>query len=323
MRRAESSHVGEDGDGPQRAEEQFAIEGGGGAHEDGGAERRCAVERSPGPAILSMLCASWQDVQKARLASQQRGLVGLAEGLKKIEDSTARQIKKELMAQPVWPWLSQFPGLGGVHVARLVAMIGDPRRFPGQKCSEGHTSLPDYAVGDPCPVEGMDGTRCPGAMLTPRTTTGTRALWHYLGLHVGDDGKMPRKRKGHRIDWNGEGRTICLMPGGLAEQIVRLRVPVYRDRYDATKARLIETRAGEAYAIERTCGPQGGGGAERVAASDVDAGLTPIQIEKRARMIAVKAFVGDLLAAMKRAADSKAAIEMVRGRLPIAGEDAA
>jgi len=271
---------------------------GGALDDDGRAEVSLEFDNLSGPSvILSGLCATYEDIQKARLAAQQRGHAALGDEMKRLEDRTGRQIKRELMAQPVWPWLSQFPGLGGVHVARLVAIIGDPRRFPGQQCSAAHTMPPDLAVGDSCPVE-----ECTGTMLAPRTTTGVRSIWHYCGLHV-VDGAAPHKRKGQRVDWNPTARTACLMPGGIAEQIVRLRVPIYRERYDAEKARLTGTRAVIAIEIGVVLGPQDGAEADRTSVIDDTPGLRPIQIEKIARTIAAKAFLGDLLMAMKRVAE--------------------
>jgi len=253
-------------------------------------------------ALLDSRCASWRDIQQARLAAEQRDLSDLAELLKKVEDRAAEGIKKALRAHPVWPWLSQFPGLGGVHVARLIAIIGDPRRFPGQKCSAGHTQPPDYEVGDPCPVIGF-GTEdaCAGFMLPPREVTGTRALWHYLGLHT-VDGKSPRKTKGHRVDWNPDGRTAVLMPSGIADAIVRNRVPIYRDEYDRKKAQLIETRAGIGGEVADSPGPQEGAEAEIMSEIVASRGLRPFQIDAIARKVAVKMFVGDLLRELKRVA---------------------
>jgi hypothetical protein len=267
------------------------------------------IENDSRSGPLAGLSWSWRDIQQARLAAEQRQLAGLAADLKALEGKAAREVGKELRRQPIWPWLSQYPGLGGVHAARLIALIGDARRFPGQTCTEGHHAPAIYAVGDPCPRTSMpdrDGvvTKCDGTMLETRLGTGTRSLWHYLGLHV-VDGHSPRKSKGQRADWNPVGRTICLQPGGLGEQIVRLRVPKYREIYDATKARLQNER-GVGGARESVTTPGSAQGTEGAEVSCVLAGnagsLHPYQIEAIARKVAVKAFVGDLLAEMKKLA---------------------
>lgn len=331
--------------------------------------------------MLGALAATWQDFQQTRKAMAQRGLgERLVESFTKVEEQVAAALTKELRGHELWPWLAQYPGLGGVHTARLIARIGDPRRFPGQRCSIGHHLPPGRAIASPCPITDREGDGCPGVMEAPRSTTGTRALWHFTGLHVDDDGRLPMRRKGVRATWDPLARTSILQPGGIAEQIVRLRVPVYRDIYDAAKARLAAERGGVesepatetstgpadvldgsdveaggvgyAIATESTCGPADvpgasvpdHGGAERWAGSDHDDGpdagtegvadgdasgrpsgplhadhisqagserpladdhpmgarLTPIQVEKRARIIAAKAFVADLLTAWKR-----------------------
>lgn len=248
---------------------------------------------SPRGGDLLPLALAYEDVQRTRLGLEQRGLTDLADEMKRVEQSIARQVTKHLRAHPVWPWLSKYPGLGGVHVARLVAVIGDPLRFPGARCAAGHyhpraddrreIGLPD----GPCGVEQADGGRCEAPVGPPRRGTGTRALWRYLGLDVTDEGRLPRKRKGVQSHWSPRGRTACLMPGGVADQIVKLRVPKYRGVYDDAKARIQRERS-----VEVSCELD----------AMVGAALRPIEVEKRARTIAVKAFVGDLLAAMKAAA---------------------
>jgi hypothetical protein len=76
---------------------------------------------------------------------------------------------------------------------------------------------------------------CPGAMLSPRTSTGTRSLWHYFGLHV-VDGRLPRRQKGVQSDWNGAARALVLGKKGIADQIIMHRTEPYRTTYDTKKA---------------------------------------------------------------------------------------
>jgi len=252
---------------------------------------------------LGTLCASQRDVQQTRLALAQRGMTRPSEAMKKVEDSLGREIDKEMRAHPLWPWLEQFPGLRGVHTARLMSVIRDPRRFPGQGCTKGHAFVPDYVVGGQCPIETWpDKERCTG-LIVERLGTGVRALWRYSGMDV-VDGHAPRKKKGTKAHWSPIARAALMQPGGIAEQIVRQRVPVYRDIYDAAKARLTEERgAGQRHEADRV------GGAAILAPHEAEAvrcaeivgpsGLRPIQIEKIARTIAAKAFAGDLLIAWK------------------------
>lgn len=290
----------------------------------------------PDAGQLGTLCASWRDVQQTRLALAQRGLLPASEALHKVETALGRAVTKSLRQQPVWPWLSQHPGVRGVHVAQLVSIIGDPHRFPGQPCSLGHIIPARYAVGSQCPVlqqaEG-DPVRCDGIVRERRSGTGTRSLWHYLGLHV-VNGRAPRKARGQQADWHMQGRSAVQQPGGIAEQIVRLNVAPWVDIYRATKARLAETRAARTDATEIADGPgvaevhdvieERGGEtrAEVVVSGEIGrtVGLRPFQIDAIARKVAAKAFVGDLLRAMKDAlpVDSGPEIAVRRGRERVA-----
>jgi hypothetical protein len=284
-------------------------------------DRGAAADETDGR--LGTLCSSWRDLQQLRISFSQRGLAPFAAELLKVEKSIGTKVTRELKAQPVWPWLAKLPGLRGVHVARLVAIIGDPRRFPGQGCTEGHAFVPDFALGDQCAnLLGPEAIRCEGRVVA-RAGTGVRSLWRYLGLDV-VDGRSPRKRKGQQGHWHMEGRSAVLMPGGIGDSIVRLNVEPYVSIYRAQKARLIRERAVIGGATEGTDGPLALSGeapvdkppaSERVAGerlsegpdadgsggTDNSAGLRPFQIDALARKIAAKAFVGDLLIAMKAA----------------------
>lgn len=269
-----------------------------------------------GRGSLRLLTSTWEDIQKTRLAAEQRGQSDLAAILKKQEERYGRMIRRELEKHPIWPWLSQFPGLGGVHTARLLGYIGEPRRFPGQRCDKGHYSAPLYDVASVCPVVTIDGP-CDGVMLPPRPHTGTRSLWHWAGLTPG-----ARRKKGQQADYNPKVKTLFLMPGGIAEQIVRLKVPHYRDIYDATKERLQRERAVDTAESGGRFGPIPEGvfaevaarlGAIPIQAAGADAGdvteppdgLRPFQIDAIARKVAAKAFAGDLLAEWKRVVAEK------------------
>jgi hypothetical protein len=85
-----------------------------------------------------------------------------------------------------------------------------------------------------------------------------------------------------------------------------MRVPKYRDIYDAAKSRLAEERGVEQVAvIGSTPGPALLPTTSERAQSEIRPvidtcpGLRPFEVHARARTIAVKAFVGDLLQAMK------------------------
>jgi len=298
---------------------------------------------------LGQLASAFDQVRKTRLALTQRGLMPHSAAILKTEEALGRALNKTLRAHAAWPWLSQFPGLGGVHTARLISRIGDPLRFPGRVCAKGHHLPSDYA-GEVCaspiwnsPEEvpeadsrdgaegwaGADEATCEnetanaGTCLAPvgpiRRGTGVQSLWHFCGVHV-VGGRAPRLRKGVKADWDPIARTCLLMPGGIAEQIVRLRVPVYRQKYEEKKALLASLRGAECrLEPERKDDPpqdisgaawsneteafngSATGGAEDLGEPDLRNGpLRPFQIEGIARKVAAKAFLGDLLTAWKR-----------------------
>lgn len=222
------------------------------------AEKPNAVDRGRGPHYcdpqtkrLAVFAAQYEDLLKLKLATTMRGMdvlvpdqpALLGDDLASLTSRMGARVSRELRRHPVWPWLSVYPGLGGVHTARLIGYLRCPHRFPG-----------------------------------------ARSIWHYCGLHV-VNGRAPRPKRGEKFSWNPGAKTAVLQPGGIAEHIVRSRVPVYRDRYDETKQRLQRDR--------------GAGGAvtgSAVATSGrVDIGsLRPFQIDAIARKVAAKAFVADL-----------------------------
>lgn len=272
--------------------------------------------------VLGHIAATYKDFQQIRLASLQRGLSPkMVKEFELAEKRIGGELRRALRAHPLWPWLSQFRGLGGVYTAILISRIGDPRRFPGQRCTEGHTWAvhPTEIVKKvgPCPFTDREGNHCPGERTGPRRGTGTRSLWHYLGLHV-VDGRSPRKRKGVKADWDPLGRTAVLMPMGIATAIVMNNVPVYRDIYDAQKERLIRERGADVRPVrEDHTGSASleGTEADLTAESDEMSGLRPFESDAIARKIAAKAFVADLLHEWKRlvGADRCAESEMQDG----------
>ena len=288
--------------------------------------------------MLAALGASFEDVQRTRksqvlrsIAAEKNGQAhvaaqgqAIAEALLKVEQRVSRELKKALVKHPLYPWLSQYPGLAGPTTARLLGIIADPMRFPGRKCEAGHY-LPETYGEEVCPVERIAECDTPsgrtgvepsgesglpiGPCLAPvhnRRGSGVRSLWHYLGLHV-VDGHSPRKTRGQRADWDPKGRTLVLQPDGLADQIVRQRTPVYREVYDATKARLLRERGADSlHETDAAAGPMLSTMAEGTEDGAGIAGLLgplrPFQIDAIARKVAAKRFVGDLLIEWKRLA---------------------
>lgn len=139
----------------------------------------------------------------------------------------------------------------------------------------------------------------------PHRFKGVRSWWHYCGLHV-VAGKLPRPRRGVKSDWNPSCRTACLMPNGIADQIIKHRADPYRTTYDKTKARIQFERGVEhGGASDAACGPalipSGGVGVDSTTALGTTDGLRPFQIHAIARTVAVKAYMADLLVACKAA----------------------
>jgi hypothetical protein len=239
---------------------------------------------------LLLLVASHRDVEQARISAGQRGLVQVEAELRKIEDNMERYIDRELRAHPLYDWLP----IRGVQVARVIAIIRDPWRFPGRLCRNGHHVSSRYD-GEACPAEiwgdGDDvcdhGMPC-GAPLGPvRPGTGVRSLWHYAGLIPGPDGRLLHRRRGHQATYRPDLKTALLMPKGIADQLIMHRIQPYRGIYDAYRERMSR--------------------AESVRESDTSAG-SALRIHRRGRVIVAKAFLGDLLIAWKaRTVDAVAA----------------
>jgi len=289
-------------------------------------------------ARLGLLAGMHRDAQQARISAEQRGFLDVAAAYQwvtipgrsrrvaGIETQLATMLGKALREHTLWPWLAEHPGLGGTFMARIISRIGDPRRFPGQQCTLGHTLAPGYAVGSVCPMTDKDGEHCPGSMLARRASTGTRSLWRYFGQDVehgvpcppgcdrqGEHGHSPRKRKGAKAHWDPRGRAALMAPDvGVMHQMVRQRMePWYSTHYLPTKARLTMER-GEVelkLASGRVAGlaTSSEGRVDVAPAGDRTLGsaLRPYQIEHRARVVAMKAMVGDLLAYWKRLAGAE------------------
>ena len=233
-------------------------------------------------ARLSVYAKAFEDAQKMRIASQLRGDHVAAEWFLTVEKHGAYRLGRELRIHELWPFLEPLKGLSGPRTARAIGAIGDPLRFPGQKCSMGHTLPPFYEPGTQCLVTAvealvesvrtdgggdetsdtettteidvgpgvgdphtadedhresdLDSVRCVGVMLSPRSGSGVRSLWHYAGLHV-VRGRLPRHTVNVQSSWNPALRTIALGPQGLADQIIMHRCEPYRSKYDAAKER--------------------------------------------------------------------------------------
>jgi hypothetical protein len=293
---------------------------------------------------LQLLSVSFRQLQRTRVALMNRVhaasrterpipevILGAFAGMKTMEDQIARGLKRELRKHPLWPWLSEYPGLAGPLTARLIAIIADPWRFPGRVCARGHHLSAAY-TGELCPyVEVEDGgeealeddiasaavldggetgekhaeTERRSACLAPigpiRPGTGVASLWHYCGLHV-VDGRMPRPRRGVQADWHPQARVLLLGPNGLADQIIKHKAEPYYGFYVETKDRLLRERGDSSIGNDSaTASLASGEGADWTPAPDrVPGALSRIHAHRIARVVAVKRFLGDLLIEWKR-----------------------
>ena len=200
---------------------------------------------------------------------------------------------------------------------------------------KGSHHLPSDWTGAECPIpvygdgngrgERGDAKPCGAVVGDVRRGTGVRSVWHYCGMHVGPDGRWPMQRKGVQGTWLPRVRGLLMQEGGIAEQLIRQRVEPWRGVYDQAKERIARERgAGGLPESDCPSGPspahdsENGGGVDRSHAIggvlgpaaeiqegatdlriEIDGGrgrsLRPFQVEKRARIIAVKAMLGDLL----------------------------
>lgn len=101
---------------------------------------------------LAMLAKAFEDAQRVRKASQNRGDELAAELFLEVERKLSGRLGRKLEKHVLWPWLEPLKGLAGPLTARVISYMGNPRRFPGQQCSMGHTLPPLYPVGASCPV---------------------------------------------------------------------------------------------------------------------------------------------------------------------------
>jgi len=152
----------------------------------------------------------------------------------------------------------------------------------------------------------MNGCCCAAPILPPRPYTGCRALYHYFGLDV-VNGKARRKVKGAQASFNPRGKALFLAPdGGIAAQIVRHQCEPYLTKYQEGKTRLL-VREGidsccEGVSLTGSFNQQAQSttqeatGADTKSVSSKLAGpRSRLWVERTARKIAGKQFLGDLL----------------------------
>jgi len=173
-------------------------------------------------------------------------IAAIAQEEKGMEKVLLRQGRRHY----AWPILP----IKGVAGLRIIAAIRDPRRYPGQPCSRSgadergrrlrpHYHPPLYEEGDPCPTwiwRERKKVQCGAPLLAPRTGDGVPSLFHNARLHVDENGRSPRRRKGFQADWNPELSTAIIGPKEWADQILIHNKEPWRTIYDKKKAAKIE-----------------------------------------------------------------------------------
>lgn len=217
------------------------------------------------------------------------------------EDAMNRALEKAVKNHPMGDWLVEAK-TAGARVATVLTVIRNPHRFPGQRCSEGHYLLPTFDEGEPCPYEtiekvGDEPVACGGSILAPRPYTGVRSVWHMMGMYpiTKADGSV---RLAKYLKEAGQGshnvaaKTAILMPQGIAQQFY-MHHSRYEDPYREAKERLSVDRPD----------------------------WKPMHVDMTARVIAAKAWLGDLLIEWKRRvplSGSSSEVEVCRGERAVA-----
>jgi hypothetical protein len=122
-------------------------------------------------------------------------LAALVDGLARLEHDAELQLKRQLRAHALGPWVKAARGVGDKQGARLLAAIGDPY------------------------WNDLHGR--------PRTVS---ELWAYCGLHV-IDGRAVRRARGQRANWSAAAKMRAHL---VAVSIVKAGGP-YREVYDAAR----------------------------------------------------------------------------------------
>lgn len=245
----------------------------------------------PITAEIDLYRRSWEDLMRMRIRLENRGidhdtgavrsqfLLDMAEITRASEDKVGRRLEKLIRDHPMADWLADAK-TQGKRVATILTTIRHPHRFPSQMCSEGCHLLPTFDAGEPCPCETTpekdgDPEPCAGVVQEKRRGTGCRALWKMLGLYpvTTKKGKtrLATYMKGVQGSHSSAAKTAILMPQGIAQQFYMQGSP-YEDVYRQEK--------------------------ERLAAKNPDWPL--MKVEMTARVIAAKAWSGDLLVEWKQ-----------------------
>lgn len=179
----------------------------------------------------------WTAVNNQIKAAQRNASAIPVQAMAMREELSERQatlkdaLETQLTSHITWPFMRDLKGIGGVTMARIIGIIDDPRRFPGQACSSGHIFAPDYDVEAPCPLVDRDGNACGGTMQPPRPHTGVSSVRHYFGLITDEDGQLIQHRRGQRSSFHNVGRSILIGRWGVGDKIKQHKPNGYYDTF--------------------------------------------------------------------------------------------
>lgn len=163
--------------------------------------------------------------------------------LEKTKDKFAKKISEYLSYHKVWSdWLDGVPGIGPALGGKLLSLYYYKSVAVCDKCGkdliriEGsngdHGRLECSGCGKKSKGDGVLNYR-----IEDRDFSTISKWWKFMGRHT-VDGKMPKRKKGVKIDWRTDGRTCTYL---IAEQFVK-NGNKYRKFYDKEKAKIVLKR---------------------------------------------------------------------------------
>lgn len=113
--------------------------------------------------------------------------------VKREEQNAEKHLTRLVKQHPMYPWIKRTRGLGPVLFGRLIGYTGPLIGSCGPACAPHHHRGHFPTVS---------------------------SLSKFLGLHVDDDGRAPKRRAGMRAGWSCEGRTVAYLIG---ESIIKAK----------------------------------------------------------------------------------------------------
>jgi hypothetical protein len=167
-------------------------------------------------------------------------------GMEQLKNQVSRKIEKELVFWDLWTkWLGSLKGVGPWEAGTLILLL-HYRFVP--ICKDCGGDLTQTEEGYRCEVCGKEA-KADGVLkyrLELRRYPKISSLWHHFGLHVGRDGKVPKRKKGYDISdpdyrYSTKGRTLFYhISRGLMTAS-----PLYKAVYDEKRQRYQQVTHGD------------------------------------------------------------------------------